>query len=258
VPFAQTIAPLLLGLPTTALDYCTFNGRKIDFQAMNSSAIPSADARRFRQSLIVSVSFVALLWLVYLGAALFELDLIRFGIYPRRISGLVGIAAAPLIHGSFSHLFANSVPIIVLGTALLYGYPRSAALVLGWVYAGSGLGVWLTARDAYHIGASGLTFGMMSFVFIIGAIRWDRRAIALSMLVFFLYGSMLWGIFPIDPGISFESHFYGALIGAILAFLCRHRDPAPVEKRYSWEDEAETPADEEDENAAGNGSRRLH
>ena len=224
---------------------------------MTNSTNQSADKRRFRRALIASVSFAALLWVVYISAALFEIDLVRFGIYPRRATGLVGIAVAPLIHGSFSHLFANTVPIVVLGTALLYAYPRSAALVLGCVYAGSGLGVWLTARDAYHIGASGLTFGMMFFLFIIGAIRWDRRAIALSMLVFFLYGSMIWGIFPLDPGISYESHFYGALIGAILAFLCRHRDPAPVEKRYSWEDEAETPADEAEDGETSDESWRL-
>ena len=78
------------------------------------------------------------------------------------------------------------------------------------------------------------------------------------MLVFFLYGSMLWGIFPVDPGVSYESHFYCALIGAILDFLCRHRDPAPVEKRYSWEEEAETPAAELDDDATQGGSRRLH
>ena len=81
----------------------------------------------------------------------------------------------------------------------------------------------VTARDAYHIGASGLTFGMMFFVFIIGAIRWDRRAIALSMLVFFLYGGMVWGILPTDPKVSYESHFFGALIGVVLAILCSVR-----------------------------------
>ncbi len=194
----------------------------------------------------MSVSFVAVLWLVYLGAALFELNLVKYGIYPRRISGTVGIALAPFVHASVSHLFANSVPIVILGTALLYGYPRSAGIVLACVYAGTGLCVWLAAREANHVGASGLTFGMMFFVFIIGAIRWDRRAIALSMLVFFLYGSMLWGIFPTDPDVSYESHLFGAFVGAVLAFLFRHRDPAPVEKRYSWEDEEEIPSDDED------------
>ena len=112
------------------------------------------------------------------------------------------------------------------------------------IYFGSGIGVWLFARETYHIGASGLTFGMMFFVFTIGAIRWDRRAIALSMIVFFLYGGMIWGILPHDPGISFESHFFGALIGITLAIALRNRDPAPPEKRYSWEDE-------EDDESAG-------
>lgn len=225
---------------------------------MIKSAAYSDDRRRFHQALLRSVSFVALLWLVHLGATLFDLDLVKHGIYPRRFSGAAGIAFAPLIHNSFSHLFANSVPIVVLGTALLYGYPRSASLVIGYLYAGTGLGVWLTARDAYHIGASGLTSGMMFFVFIIGAIRWDRQAIALSILVFFLYGGMVWGILPTDPKVSFESHFFGALIGVVLAVLCRNRDPAPLEKRYSWEDEAETPSDGDGNDPARGGSRRLH
>jgi membrane associated rhomboid family serine protease len=123
---------------------------------MTKSATRSADERRSRQALFITVSFVAVLWLVQLGAALFDLNLVKYGIYPRRITGTIGIAFAPLIHGSFSHLFANSVPILLLGTALLYGYPRSARVVLGCLYAGTGLAVWLTARDAYHIGASGL------------------------------------------------------------------------------------------------------
>ncbi|MCK7507815.1 MAG: rhomboid family intramembrane serine protease [Desulfobacterales bacterium] len=147
---------------------------------MTNSAAEANDERRFRQSLIIAAGFVAVLWLIQLDAAVFDLDLSHLGIYPHRISGLLGIAFAPLIHGSFLHLLANSVPIVVIGTALLYGYPRSAGLVLASLYAGTGLGVWLFAREAYHIGASGLTSGMMFFVFTIGALRWDRRAIALS------------------------------------------------------------------------------
>jgi len=225
---------------------------------MTTPAATASDPHRFRRALFITGSFVALLWLIYLGGVLFNVNLIQYGIYPRHISGLIGIALAPLIHASFTHLFANTLPIIILGTALLYGYPRSAWLVLAGLYFGTGLGVWLTARDAYHIGASGLTTGMMFFVFVIGAIRWDRRAIVLSMLVFFLYGSMLWGIFPIDPSISYESHFYGALIGVVLAILLRNRDPAPLEKRYSWEDEAKTEAEEADDDPAQGDSRRPH
>ena len=168
----------------------------------------------------------------------------------------MGILAAPLIHGSLTHLFANSAPIIILGTALLYGYPKSARIVIPSIYVGSGFGVWLFARSSYHIGASGLTFGMMFFIFTVGALRWDRRAIALALVVFLLYGGMIWGIFPSKPNISFESHFFGALMGVVLAFLLKHHDPAPAEKRYSWEDEQDELA-VEDESSTKVGTR-LH
>lgn len=208
------------------------------------------DRNRLRHCFRLAVAFAALLWLIRTAEVVFHLDLVRFGVYPLQPGGLVGILTGPLIHGSWSHLFANTLPVIILGTALLYGYPRSAKTVLAAVYIGSGLGVWLFAREAYHIGASGLTFGVMFFLFVVGALRWDKRAIALSMIVFFLYGSMIWGIFPSEPGISFESHFFGAIIGVVLAVVLKKRDPAPPEKTYSWEDEA-------DEEANGDGDKRL-
>jgi membrane associated rhomboid family serine protease len=167
------------------------------------------------------------------------LDYSRFGIYPRHVDGLIGVLSAPFIHGSFAHLFANTAPIIVIGTMLLYGYPRAARVLLPAVWLGAGLAVWLFAREAYHIGASGLAFGMLLFVFTIGALRWERRAIALSMVVFFLYGGMIWGVLPDSRGVSFESHLSGALIGIALAFLLRHRDPLSPRKQYSWEGEQE-------------------
>ncbi len=195
------------------------------------------DRNRLRHSFLLSTAFAALLWIIKTVEIIFHLDLVRYGVYPLQPGGLTGILTGPLIHGSWPHLFANTLPVIILGTALLYGYPRSAKIVLAAVYLGSGLGVWLFAREAYHIGASGLTFGVMFFLFVIGTLRWDKRAIVISMIVFFLYGGMIWGIFPSEPGISFESHLFGALIGVVLAIVLKNRDPAPVEKKYSWEDE---------------------
>jgi membrane associated rhomboid family serine protease len=205
------------------------------------------DRNRLRYSFRLAAAFAALLWGIRSAEVVFHLELVRYGVYPLQPGGLVGILAGPLIHGSWSHLFANTLPVIILGTALLYGYPKSAKPVLATVYLGSGLGVWLFAREAYHIGASGLTFGVMFFLFVVGALRWDKRAIALSMIVFFLYGSMIWGIFPLEPGISFESHFFGAVIGVVMAIVLKNRDPAPVEKTYSWEDETDEEANEADE-----------
>lgn len=206
---------------------------------------PDNDSQHLRRSFILAVSFAVLLWLVKFVDVIFGFDFFQYGVYPRRPDGLVCIVWAPLIHGSISHVFANTAPVIILGTALLYGYPKSAKIVIPVIYAGSGVGVWLFARSAYHIGASGLTFGMMFFVFTIGVLRWDRRAITLSLLVFFLYGGMIWGIFPVAPGISFESHFFGAVIGVVLAILLKGYDPPPPEKRYSWEGGQEDPGFED-------------
>ena len=201
----------------------------------------SADTRRLRVAFTVVLSFVLLLWVLKLTEYLSGLDFTQFGIYPRRADGLIGILCAPFIHGSVSHLFANTAPIIVIGTMLLYGFPRAAKVLLPVVYLGSGVAVWLFAREAYHIGASGLAFGMLFFVFTIGVYRWERRTIAISLLVFFLYGSMISGVLPGAPNVSFESHLSGALIGIVLAFLLRNRDPEPPHKPYSWEqDETET------------------
>ena len=205
----------------------------------------TADSRRLRISFTVALSFALLLWVLKLVEYLGGLDFTQFGIYPRRADGLAGVLLAPFIHGSFTHLFANTAPIIVMGTMLLYGYPRAAKVLLPAVYLGGGVAVWMFAREAYHIGASGLAFGMLFFVFTVGVLRWERRTIALSLLVFFLYGGMISGVLPGAHDISFESHLSGALIGIVLAFMLRHRDPEPPRKQYSWERE-KTEADDYD------------
>ncbi len=205
----------------------------------------TADMRRLRIAFIIALSFALLLWMIKLAEYLGGLDFTQFGIYPRRADGLAGILYAPFIHGSLAHLFANTAPIIVIGTMLLYGYPRAARVLLPVVYLGGGGAVWLFAREAYHIGASGLAFGMLFFVFTVGALRWERRTLALSLVVFFLYGGMIQGVIPAARDVSFESHLSGALIGIVLAFLLRHRDPEPPRKQYSWERE-EAEADDYD------------
>jgi membrane associated rhomboid family serine protease len=192
-----------------------------------------------RQSFFTVLWFVVLLWVIQIINAVFGLDLTRFGVYPGEFFGLRGILFAPLIHGSFMHVFSNTLPLLVLGTAMLLGYPRSSKFVFPIIYFGVGLLVWLFARPSYHIGASGISFGLLTFVFVIGVLRWDKRAIALSCLVFFMYGGLIWGIFPTEPGTSFESHFFGAVIGILCAILFRNIDVKPPEKSYDWEDETQ-------------------
>lgn len=178
---------------------------------------------------------IILLWLLKGMELFFVIDIGHYGVYPREATGLIGILFAPLIHGSFEHLFSNTLALFILLTALFYQYPRSAKQVLAIIYFGSGLGVWLFARDSYHIGASGLTHGLMFYLFLIGVLRRDKPAIALMMVVFFLYGSMIWGIFPTEERISFESHLFGAIAGTFCAIVFRDSDPKPAEKIYSWE-----------------------
>ncbi|HKI74259.1 MAG TPA: rhomboid family intramembrane serine protease [Pseudomonadales bacterium] len=201
-----------------------------------------SDTRRLGIAFSVALSFALLLWVLKLIEYIGGVDFAQFGIFPRHVGGLVGILCAPFIHASVSHLFANTPPIIVIGTMLLYGYPRASRVFLPVLYLGSGIAVWLFGREAYHIGASGLAFGMLFFVLTVGVIRWQRRTIAISLVIFFLYGGMISGIVPGASEISFESHLSGGLFGILMAFLLRNRDPDSSRKRYSWENE-ETESD---------------
>lgn len=207
---------------------------------------PERARENFRLAAALSLRFVALLWLIALLG--WGLELERFGVRPRQWIGLPGILVAPLLHANFMHLIANSLPLLVLGTAMLQLYPTAAFRVLPAVYLGPGIAVWLFARDGVHVGASGLVYGLVAYIFVAGVIRRERRAIAASMLVAFMYGTLVWGILPIREGMSWETHLAAATIGVLFAILLRHRDNPPP-RRYSWEvapDEGEAQAGERD------------
>ena len=190
----------------------------------------------FRLAAKLSLGFVALVWLIPLLG--WGLELERFGVRPRQWIGLPGILFAPLLHADFNHLIANSLPLLVLGTAMLHVYPNAAFRVLPAVYLGPGIAVWFFGKGGVHVGASGLVYGLVSYIFVGGLIRRDRRAIAASLLVSFMYGTLAWGVLPINPAVSWETHLAAALIGAMLAITLRHRDNPP-RARYSWEGEGD-------------------
>jgi membrane associated rhomboid family serine protease len=198
----------------------------------------------FRLAIKITLSFVALIWFIQLLNWGLDLGLERFGIRPRQLAGLPGILLAPLLHGRFSHLFANSLPLLVLGTVMLHLYPNSALKVIPAVYLGPGIAVWLFARASIHLGASGLIYGLVTYIFVAGLIRRDRRAIAASLLVCFLYGALAWGVLPIQPGVSWETHLAAALIGLALAIALRRLD-IPPRKHYDWEDEKDECEDDQ-------------
>ena len=191
---------------------------------------------RFRRAAIIVAGFTTLLWLIHGLAVAGGWDLATLGVRPRVAAGLVGVVTAPLVHGSAGHLFSNTLPLLVLGTALLFGSPRAARVVVPIVWLGSGMAVWLFARPAAHIGASGLAYGMMTFVFLAGVLRRDPRSVALALIVFFLHGSMIWGVLPLRAGVSFESHLAGAVLGLLCALALRDRDgPRGRPRKYAWE-----------------------
>lgn len=180
-----------------------------------------------RHALLPALAFTALLWLIHLSAVFILPAAEASGIYPRRADGLPGILLAPLLHASFEHLIANTFPLLVLGGGMIYFYPKAAKIALPFLYLVPGIGVWLFARGAWHLGASGLSYGMMFFVLVTGFLRKDRVAAGFSMAVLFLYGGMLLGLLPDDSGVSFEYHLFGALSGVLCAFALRARDPIP-------------------------------
>ena len=190
-----------------------------------------------RNAALLTAAFALLLWLIHFVDALLLPTAIKPGVYPRTIAGLVGIPLAPLVHGSFEHLISNTLPLLLLGTGMLFLYPRASQFALPFLHLAPGVGVWLFARDAYHLGASGLVYGMMFFLLVVGMLRKDRGSVGFSTAVLFLYSGMLIGLLPEDSGISFEYHLFGALAGAACAFALRAHDPQPPAEKYDWEDD---------------------
>lgn len=199
------------------------------------------DKKRFILSFIPTAIFVGLLWLIHVTSVVLDLDLTFLGLHPLKAKGLIGILTAPLIHGDFSHLAANSIPLIILGGLLFYFYRDIAWKVFFLSYFLSNFWIWFGARQAWHIGASGLVYAFAAFLFVSGIVRRDVRLSAISLLVSFLYGSMVWGIFPLVPRVSWESHLMGAIAGVVLALY--YKGEGPQRKKYSWEYED----DEEEE-----------
>lgn len=209
-----------------------------DYYPRNHEPVDKETEKKiFKYSLLFSVIIVGIFWLVKLTENILDLDLSEFGILPLQIEGLRGIIFSPFIHSSYDHLISNSIPFLILAFALFYFYRNLAYRILFLIYILSGLCVWLGGRDSYHIGASGIVYGLASFLFFSGVLRKDANLLTIGIIVVFLYGSMFWGIFPIKPGISWESHLWGSASGLLLALYYRHQ--GPVRPAASWENEPE-------------------
>lgn len=185
--------------------------------------------------LLVPIVAVLAIWGVYWMELLNNVNLNSYGIYPRTLSGLKGVVLSPFIHGSLKHLYNNTIPLAVLLSALFYFYKNAAWKVLLIGVLLSGLITWGIGRSSYHIGASGLIYVLASFIFFKGVFTKYFRLIALSLVVVFIYGSLLWYIFPVKEGISWEGHLGGFITGFVLALGLNVK--VPVSKSYDWEKE---------------------
>lgn len=194
----------------------------------------------FQLAVRISLVFIGVLWTVFIIDEVFALRLGQFGLRPGSVPGLIGILTAPLLHANFQHILSNTLPMFIALTATLYLYPNSALRVIPAIWLGSGLLAWFFARPSLHIGASGVIYGLLAFVFISGILRRDMRSISVSLLVGFLYGSMVWGVLPSRPNMSWEMHLTGAVVGVLMAFLFMKWDRVPI-VRYDWEDDDSVP-----------------
>ncbi len=199
---------------------------------------------KFTNAVVIAPLIAVLtIWTVYWMELRFQINLNDYGIYPQKVSGLIGIVFSPFIHGSLEHLYNNTIPLAVLTAALFYFYRNIAMRVLLIGILVSGLFTWSMGRPSYHIGASGVIYLLVSFIFFKGIFTKHFRLVALSLIVVFIYGSMLWYIFPVEDGISWEGHLGGFLAGLALAFFMKSDIPTP--KKYDWEyDDYNEEADE--------------
>jgi len=179
--------------------------------------------------------FVLFLWFVYWLEIRFDFDFVENGIFPRTVSGLQGIIFSPFIHADIEHLYNNSIPLLILLAALQYFYARQSLEIIGYGILFSGLITWIIGRESYHIGASGLIYVLVGFIFFKGIQTQYYRLVALSLAVIIVYGGMVWYVFPkVDSTISWEGHLAGLITGFALSIIYKTPEYTKTIK-YDWE-----------------------
>ena len=187
-----------------------------------------------KEVLLIPIIFIFSIWFIYWIEIQFSLNFTKFGVLPRNLSGLKGVLFSPFIHSDTNHLFNNSVPLFVLISFLVYFYRSVYLKVLLFGGFLSGFLTWVIAREAYHIGASGIVYLVFSFVFFSGIIKKQFQLVAVSLIVIFLYGSMIWYVLPIKDGVSWEGHLSGFLIGFIFSFVFKQK--GIIKEQYEFKE----------------------
>lgn len=178
------------------------------------------------------VIFIFLIWAFELTEYTTGVKLAIWGLYPREVSGLVGIITSPFLHGDWFHLMSNTFSFLLFAFALSFFYPNIFFRVVLHSFWITGVGVWLLARPSYHIGASGVIYAYAGFLFFSGAFRKEFQAVIISAIILFVFTGLIEGLFPVTEGVSWESHLIGFFGGGALAFAYRHR-PSGTEVQES-------------------------
>jgi membrane associated rhomboid family serine protease len=193
--------------------------------------------------IVVPILMVLTIWLVFWFQVRVYFGIKYYGIEPQTLSGLRGILFSPFLHSNISHLYNNTIPLFVLSMALFYFYHKISWKIIIYGILLSGMLTWLIGRPGNHIGASGLIYVLVSFIFFKGVLAKHYRLIALSLLVVFLYGSMIWYVFPVKDNMSWEGHLAGLITGFIFAVIFRKQIAKP--ETYAWEQPDYNEADDE-------------
>ena len=212
----------------------------------------------FFHSIIKAVIIVAVLWVVFLMNDIFGLHLNDYGLVPRNIDGLTGIFTMPFLHGDLEHLFSNSIPLLVLLFSIFYFFHKKAVLILLMTWFMAGIFTWVIGTEGVHIGASGIVYALAFFLVTISILKQEPKLMAYSLIIIFLYGSIVWGFFPQlfpDKHISWEGHLAGAISGVTLAFF--YKNEGPVKKVYFEDEEEEEEEEEEEGSQAGMHERKI-
>jgi len=204
------------------------------------------ESKRIFYALFFPLFFIILLWIIHIFQWELQANWVNLGIYPRAIQGLHGIISSQLIHANFKHLFSNTIPLLILGWCMFYFYKDLSYLVFPVIWVGTGFITWCIGRESWHIGASGLVYGMSFFLFFSGIFRKHIPLMAISLLVVFLYGSIVFNMLPVselvDYSISWEGHLSGGITGLFAAVIFRNKGPQKPEEEPDEEEMEEEKA----------------
>ena len=212
----------------------------------------------FFHAILKTVIIVSVLWITFLINDIFGLHWNDYGLMPRNINRLFGIFTMPFLHGDYSHLFSNSVPLLVLFFSIFYFFHKKATLILVMTWFMSGLFTWIIGTEGIHVGASGVVYALAFFLITISILKQETKLMAYSLIIIFLYGSIVWGFFPQlfpDKHISWEGHLAGAITGVVLAFF--YRNEGPVKKVYFTEEEEEAKVENSTDNIGDQGDETI-